>query len=342
MNKVLIGFMILLHSFCLHSQTDSNSIGIMFYNTDNFFDPLNDSLTNDDSYTNDGMNRWSYKKMYHKRNQIAKVFLSVSGWEPPALIGLAEIENDVVLECLIRHPGLKKRGYRFIHFESKDSRGIDVALLYRPDQVEIIKTYQFFILFPFEPSRKNRNILYAAVKIPINDTLHLFVNHWTSRFGGSGATILKRDYYAEILKKKVDSLLIINPDSYIIIMGDFNDYPTDNSIYAILNAKDKNDQSAALINLMRNYSALSNEGTHKNGEFCGCLDQFIFSKSLIRKDSKGKIIEEKPIYKPDFLLIPDEKYGGNKPFRTYIGFKYWGGFSDHLPIFIKIQMNKKS
>lgn len=327
-------------SLGLFSQIDSNWINIMFYNTENFFDPADDSLTNDDSYTLEGMNRWNYKKMYHKRNQIAKVILSITGWNPPALIGLAEIENNEVLESLIRHPGLKKKGYKYIHYESADSRGIDVALLYRSDQIEIINSFPISIIFPFEPKSKNRDILYASVRLPSNDTIHLFVNHWTSRFGGSGATVLKRDYYAQILREKVDSLLSNNPNSYIIIMGDFNDYPKDHSIYTILKAKEKNDPSASKVNLMLEYSVLANEGTHKNEEFWGCLDQFIVSRALIKNESNCSISEEKHIYKPDFLVVPDEKYGGDKPFRTFLGFQYLGGFSDHLPIFLRIEMKK--
>lgn len=341
MKKICFLLFIGIKSLVLCGQIDSNVIGIMFYNTENFFDPADDSLTNDDSYTIEGMNRWNYKKMYHKRNQIAKVILSINGWEPPALIGFAEIENDLVLDALIRHPGLKKRGYQYIHFESPDSRGIDVALLYRNDLVEIITSYPISVIFPFEPQSKNREILYASVQLPSKDTLHLFVNHWTSRFGGSGATVLKREYYAQVLKNKVDSLLLINPESNIVIMGDFNDYPKDNSIFNILNAKERTDSSASLINLMLEYSVFANIGTHKNEEFWGCLDQFIISKSLIKHESNWIISEENRIYKPNFLVVPDEKNGGDKPFRTFLGFQYLGGFSDHLPIYLRIKMNRK-
>lgn len=341
MRKILFLLFISVPSFGLLGQRDTNRFSIMFYNTENFFDPADDSLTNDDSYTMEGMNRWSYKKMYHKRNQIAKVILSITGWEPPALIGLVEIENDVVLESLIRHPGLKKRGYKYIHYESADSRGIDVALLYRSDQIEVLNSYPIIITFPFEAQSKNRDILYTSVRLPSNDTVHLFVNHWTSRFGGSGATILKRDFYAQILREKVDSLLSINSNSKIIIMGDFNDYPKDNSIYNILNAKEMDNNSSVLVNLMLNFSILANEGTHKNEEFWGCLDQFIVSRALLSQNSNCRIMIEKPIYKPDFLVIPDDKYGGDKPFRTFLGFQYLGGFSDHLPIYLRISMNIK-
>lgn len=337
MKNFLILIFILFSTSTLMGQPDSSQWCVMFYNTENFFDPTDDSLKNDDTYTVDGMNRWSNKKMYHKRDQIAKVILSINGWNPPDLIGLAEIENDVVLKALIAHPGLRKKGYRYIHFESPDSRGIDVALLYRGPKVTVLDSYPIPIQFPFDTQSKNREILYVKVKILELDTVHLYVNHWTSRFGGAGATIVKRDFYAQVLRHHVDSILNSNPNSNIVIMGDFNDYPTDNSLYHILNAREAKEPYPDLVNLMLGYSTFENEGTHKNEAFWGCLDQFIISKSFYSLHSNWKLIDKAQIYKPEFLLVPDEKYGGVKTYRTYLGFKYLGGFSDHLPVYLVIQ-----
>lgn len=319
------------------AQFDSNTISIMFYNTENFFDPADDTLKNDDSYTIEGMNRWSYKKMYHKRDQIAKVILSINQWNPPDIIGLAEIENDVVLKSLIRHPGLQKNGYMFIHYESPDSRGIDVAMLYRERTCQILEAFPIPVVFPLEPGSKNRDILYAKVKVKTGDTLHLFVNHWTSRFGGAGATISKRNFYAFMVKEKVDSLLAENAFAHIVIMGDFNDYPTDHSVYTVLEAQEPKEPYPRLINMMLPFHSFQNEGTHKNEAFWGCLDQMILSRSFFLEKSCWKIPKKILIYKPEFLLVPDEKFGGTKPFRTFLGFKYLGGFSDHLPILLILE-----
>jgi len=268
-------------------------------------------------------------------------------WEPPEIIGLAEIENANVLQKLCYQTGLKKYHYRYIHYDSPDMRGIDVALIYRKDKIEILQSYPIPIVFPFEPTAKNRDILYAKALIIADtvanifaDTLHLFVNHWTSRYGGHGATIPKRKYYAKVLRMKVDSLLSINSNANIIIMGDLNDYPNDESLTKYLQAKNYKDEkeNGTLFNLMFPLMDGKNVGTHKTQEFWGCLDQFIVSKALL--DGKGRWQVEKKqafIFAPQFLLDEDEKYGGVKTFRTYSGPKYLGGYSDHLPVMVVLR-----
>ncbi len=333
--------LLILNTLFVNAQSDSSSFAIAFYNTENFFDPANDSLKNDDAYTPDGSNRWSYKKMYHKRDQLVKVFLSMNEWNPPDLIGLAEIENTVVLKALISHPGMKKYGYHFIHFESPDTRGIDVAVLYRSTKVTILETYPISIQFPFDPVSNNRFILYVKALTLSSDTIHFLVNHWTSRFGGAGATILKRNFYAQVLREKVDSLKNSNRNALICIVGDFNDYPTDFSLYHILKASEINKNGADLVNLMLKYSSFQNMGTHKNEVFWGCLDQIILSAPFIDSVFHFQILEREFIYSPDFLLMPDEKYGGFKPFRTFTGLKHTGGFSDHLPVIVVFTINKR-
>ncbi len=340
MKTLILTVLLFLNTLYSFSQTDSCSLAIAFYNTENFFDPENDSLKNDDSYTIEGGNRWSYKKMYHKRDQLVKVFLSMNEWNPPDLIGLAEIENDVVLKSLIAHPGMNKYGYRFIHFESPDSRGIDVAVLYRSTKVKIIETYPVSIHFLFDPQANNRDILYVKVLTLTSDTIHFFVNHWTSRFGGAGATILKRNYYAQVLRAKVDSLKNTNRTAYICIVGDFNDYPTDFSLYHVLQARER-DKMGDLVNLMLKYSNFQNIGTHKNEAFWGCLDQIILTSAFFDSTSTFQWSEKELIYNAGFLLIPDEKFGGSKPFRTYTGLKHTGGFSDHLPVIVVFTVKKQ-
>jgi len=256
------------------------------------------------------------------------------------MIGLAEIENANVLKKLCYYTGLKAYQYRYVHYNSPDPRGIGVALLYRSDRIEIIESFPVPVVFPFEPNTKNRDILYTKALFA-EDTLHLFVNHWTSRFGGHGATIPKRNYYAQVVRHKVDSLLRINPNAYIIIMGDLNDYPTDESLTSYLQAKNPENgiDNGTLFNLMAPLIAKKNRGTHKTQEFWGCLDQFIVSKSLLNNENKWQIENrEAIIFDAPFLLTADEKYGGVKTFRTYLGPKYLGGYSDHLPIKMVIEV----
>lgn len=333
-------FFLFFFSFPIYSQIDTSRYCIVFYNVENLFDPEDNSEKNDDAFTPSGSYHWTYKRFFKKLNDIAKVFLSINGWEAPDLIGLAEIENANVLNKLCYNTGLRVHQYRYVHYDSPDSRGIGVALLYRKERIIILESYPVSIVFPFEPHSKNRDILYAKALID-SDTLHLFVNHWTSRFGGYGATIPKRNYYAQALRSKVDSLLSINENANIVIMGDFNDYPTDESMVTYLQTKNykKEKNEGTLFNLMFPIMEQGkNRGTHKSQEFWGCLDQFIVSKSLLNKESRWQIENsEAIIFDAPFLLVNDEKYGGIKTFRTYIGPKYLGGFSDHLPIKIVLK-----
>jgi predicted extracellular nuclease len=322
----------------LFSQSDSTHYCIVFYNVENLFDPEKNPDKNDGDFTPEGFYHWTYKRFYKKLNDIAKVFLSINEWNVPDVIGLAEIENANVLKKLCYNTGIKVFNYRFVHYDSPDIRGIGVALLYRSDRVKIVESYPVSVVFPFEPASKNRDILYVKAIIAI-DTFHLFVNHWTSRFGGHAATIAKRNYYAQVLRQKMDSLLQLNLSSNIIIMGDFNDYPTDESMVKYLQAKnyEKETNQGILFNLM--FPIIEkNRGTHKTQEFWGCLDQFIVSKSLLDGQNCWQVVNrEAVIFDASFLLVPDEKYGGLKTFRTYLGPKYLGGYSDHLPVKIVLQ-----
>ncbi|MDR0206299.1 MAG: endonuclease [Bacteroidales bacterium] len=299
------------------AQPEYSHCCIVFYNVENLFDPIKDSVKNDGDFTPTGFYHWTHKRLDIKLNNLAKVFLSINGWEPPDIIGLAEIENANVLKKLCYNTGLKAFDYRFVHYDSPDSRGIEVALLYRKERIKILDSYPIPVVFPFESNTKNRDILYTKTLIDI-DTLHLFVNHWTSRFGGEGATIPKRNYYAHLLRSKVDSLLQINKDACIIIMGDFNDYPSDESMVKYLQAKNYKTEMATgtLFNLMFSFIG-KNVGTHKTKEFWGCLDQFIVSKSLLEGKYRWQIENrEATIFDAPFLLVPDEKYGGVKTIRT--------------------------
>jgi predicted extracellular nuclease len=328
-------YLFTLSPFSLFSQSDTSRYCIAFYNVENLFDPENDPDKNDDAFTPSGFYHWTYKRFYKKLNDIAKVFLAINGWEPPDIIGLAEIENANVLGKLCYATGLKAYKYRYVHYDSPDVRGVDVGLLYRSDRIKIVESSPVPIVFPFEPHTKNRDLLYVKALIA-EDTLHLFVNHWTSRFGGYGATIPKRNYYAQALRSKVDSLLLINENANIIIMGDFNDYPTDESMEKYLKTKNykKEANEGTLFNLM--FPIMEdgkNQGTHKSQEFWGCLDQFIVSKSLLNTQNKWQVENGRTIiFDAPFLLTEDEKFGGVKTLRTYLGPKYLGGYSDHLPI----------
>ena len=340
MRKYFILIILLLFSILIFAQRDSCSLLISFYNVENLYDPENDSLFKDDDFTPEGSYHWTFGKYVKKVNNIAKVLIAMGEGEPPDIAAMAEVENDRVFQRFCYRSPLQKFNYGYVHFDSPYLRGVETGLLYRKDRLQIVHKEAIAVVFPFEPATKNRDILYVVAKTLCGDSLHLFVNHWTSRYGGYGATVPKRNYYARVLRHRVDSLLSLNPAAKIIIMGDFNDYPTDESVCRTLGASDmtKTD-TASLYNLMYKFLKMNNVGTHKHEDFWGCLDQIIVSFAMLDTSSSGiHIVDgESHIFKEDFMVEPDEKYGGYKVFRTFLGPRYIGGYGDHLPVFVKLK-----
>ncbi|HIP36631.1 MAG TPA: endonuclease [Crocinitomix sp.] len=320
--------------FGQNPQQNNSGVRVMFYNVENLFHPSNDSLKNDDEFTPQGQRYWSYRRYNQKLNNIAKTIIAVGEWEAPAIIGLCEIENIQCLTDLVGKSPLKKFGYQIIHYECADKRGIDVALLYRSEYFTPISSQPFVVNFG-PNSRPTRDILYVKGIVNGNDTLHCFVNHWPSRYGGQLATAPKREKAAQVLRHKYDSILSINPNANIIAMGDFNDHPDDVSMKDILKAKKDtvNLSSDDLVNLIWHYAPQL--GTHKFQHIWGVLDQFVVTQSLVfGHNNLYAPLQNAKIFKAPWLLENDDV--GQKLNRTYVGFKYHGGYSDHLPIYVDI------
>jgi hypothetical protein len=331
---LLIGIPVYCH------QTDQpEKFRLMFYNTENFFDPFDDSLnTGDDEYLPSGDRHWTWNRYQAKLNNLYKVIVSVGGWEPPAIIGLCEVENRRVVNDLIWNTPLVKFPYGILHHESPDKRGIDVAMLYRKDIFKPIASIFIPIDFPDRPGETTRDILYAKGLLG-GDTLHLFINHWPSRSGGQNETDNKRFTVSRILKLFTDSIMRVNPEAKIVITGDFNDGPEDASIHEGLAAATVNEINSTrqLVDLSSQFAGKAALGSHKfQGEWT-VLDQFIVSCVLL-KTSDGLYCrkEDVHIFNADFLLERDDQYLGMRPKRTYNGFLYAGGFSDHLPVYLDI------
>lgn len=308
---------------------------VMSYNVENFFDCVDDSLTNDAEFLPGGMRGWNYEKYQTKQNHIGQVIASVGGWNPPAIVGLCEVETTKCLNDLTQYSGLKNLHYRFVHHESPDLRGVDVALLYRPGLFKIINERVISIHFPNAPASKTRDLLYVSGKVPTGDTLHLFVCHFPSRLGGELESDDKRTFVASVLRGAVDSIYAVSKAPNIIIMGDFNDYPDNESIRSVLGAVPPEGEisTRTLYNLMYAYHR-SGKGTHKQAGEWGALDQIIVSGNLLNVGNRFSLLPaDAHIYEAGFLLEPDEKGLGSKPFRTYVGMKYNGGYADHLPVY---------
>jgi len=313
---------------------------VVFYNVENLFDVYDDTLKRDNEFTPEGMRHWNNKKFYKKLNQTYKVLISVGEWDPPSVIGLCEIENRFVLNKLVYETPLKKFNYKIVHQESPDRRGIDVGLLYRPDRMELVSYQAIHIRFPFDTASRTRDILYVKALVNGEDTVHFFVNHWPSKYGGAMATIPKRAFVASVLKTHTDSLLAQNPKANIFIMGDFNDTPRDESVRKVLAARADTTgmKNTELYNLTYPLSENWKIGTHKYQGEWSVIDQFIVSKALLKGVNGIQVSKDGPqIFHPDFLIMEDAKFMGTIPYRTFSGAKYIGGFSDHFPIYVDLE-----
>ena len=323
---------------------DSNPyFRFMFYNVENLFDTINNPDKPDEEFLPGGDKKWNSSKYYDKLNKIAKVIKDVGGDKFPPLVGLCEIESLEVLEGLTLATDLKEAGYNIVHKESPDYRGIDVAFLYRPDVFELddYKTHQ--VWFPFDEDYSTREILYVKGRLKGEETVHIFINHWPSRSGGETETRPKRVFVAEMLRTRVDSILLLDRQSRIIITGDFNDEPTDLSIVSGLSTfydfEDYGEiETTKLYNPSHYLDKTSNRASYKFKGNWNMLDQFIVSGALM--DTSGNIYcrhTDVHIFDESYLLEKDDTYLGDKPFRSFLGDFYHGGYSDHLPVYLDLR-----
>lgn len=306
-------------------QLGGAEITFMFYNVENLFDVRNDSLTRDEAFLPEGDRHWTYGRFLKKLNHTYKVIAGVGAWQPPAVVGLAEVENRYVLEMLLNETPLHRFGYEIIHQNSPDARGIDVALLYRPDFFQIQQ--QEFIQVELPNGRKTRDILYVRGTVGQHDTIHLYVNHWPSRYSGTKLSESSRLIAAETLKAHMQGIISLEPDAKILVTGDFNDSPDDLSLHKLV-------EESSLINI----SSYEFEGSHKHQGEWSVLDQWLASKSWFSGNEGYQILDGKArVFSQVWLLEEDVAHLGYKPRRTYVGFKYQGGFSDHLPVYLTMK-----
>ncbi len=308
---------------------------VVFWNVENYFDPFDDPLTNDNDFTPQGYYSWTWKRFLKKRNDLAKVLIACgqhdsgngsgsannsgngsanSTWEAPCIIGLCEVENFFVLHQLVTDSPLAPLGYGIVHRDSPDPRGIDVALLYRKTDFNLLEKRFYTLSHEDGTPVATREILYVKGIYANRDTLHFFVNHWPSKLGGAAAQAL-RLHASRVLLQAVDSILTDTPGAGIVVMGDFNDSPRSRAVRYL--------EQGSLTNV-------SAGDTYKFQGAWGCIDQFLVSSSV--QDALSYV----KVNRIPFLLEPDATYMGLKPRRTYLGPAYKGGISDHLPISLKI------
>ncbi len=312
-----------------------NGWTLAFHNVENLFDTINDPTINDEEFLPGSKVSWNTKRYQHKLSQTSKVIAAMDTFNFPHLVGLCEIENRKVLEDLVAQAHIKEAGYNIIHFEGSDDRGIETAMIYRPSFFKPLVQRPVKV-FNEETKAAYRDILYVKGLVATTDTLHVFINHWTSRYGGRETTENARRLTGTVLKSVSDSILQAQPNSNIVIMGDFNDNPTDASLTEHLFALDpeKAVEANKLYNLsLRGFSA-GNGTLYYNG--WDMFDQIIVSGNLIEPTSGKIILDGTEIVKKDWMLFKGSN-GVARPNRTMSGGKYFGGFSDHLAVMVRLK-----
>ena len=324
----------------LNSCKEKKSTGTFtfaFYNVENLFDTINDPAINDESFLPESKVAWNTERYNQKLYNLSKVLKSMNDPDFPAIVGLCEVENLAVLEDLVSHKNIAAAGYKIIHQDSPDERGIDNAILYQPETYIPVKNS--FIAPDFTGLEHNltRDIIYSKGLINENDTIHIFVNHWVSRWGGQEATESYRIAIANQIKNITDSIISVIPDANILIAGDLNDNPDDKSVMEILKTK-------MVIPKANNYDLYNLSLRLYESDTVGTLyykswdifDQIIISGAMLGGNNKLKVASvDQTIFAKNWMLY-QPKEGPARPSRTASGGRYFGGYSDHLPVMIDI------
>ncbi len=335
---LLVLFCAVLFSAPASAQKKFSVYAIGFYNVENLFDTTHDEGKNDYDFTPTGSYQWNEMKYRHKLHNMASVLAEMGTDVLPnvgcAAIGLAEVENDHVMNDLTAQPDLAARGYKYVHIEGPDHRGIDCALIYNPKlfTVRDTKLVPYVYDLPKDSTRATRGFLTVSGTLA-GEHVTIIVCHLPSRGAGS--------YYRELGGKQVkalkDSLLREDPKVKVLVMGDMNDDPTNKSMYECLSAKPEIKEVGS--NDMYNpwYNVLVKEGTgtlQYQGKW-NLFDQIIMTPNLLNKAGKRDFSELKfwknQIFRRDYLFQESGKYKGNTK-RTTAGGVWLDGYSDHLPV----------
>lgn len=336
-------FLLLITSFVTFSSIAEKKnyqvTTVAFYNFENFFDADDDPKNwGDDEFTPSGPYHYTEAVFQQKAHNIATVLQQLGtelNPEGPALIGTAEIENDHVLDVLVSQPEIKARDYKYVHFESPDSRGIDVALLYNPKYFTVLHAQALYtdISETGEKGGKTRDVLHVT-GILAGDTVHVFVNHWPSRRGGEAASAPLRAIAANVSKKLIDSMMSVNPATKVILMGDLNDDPVSPSVAKVLGAKGDKEKvgQTGLFNPWVNFYK-QGIGTLAYNNAWNLFDQIMISGEWLKQPDNHWRYYKAEVFNREFLKNKFGQYKGS-PHRSFDGNTWINGYSDHFPTII--------
>ena len=341
----LILFLGILSSNAQQKKYDIRTVA--FYNVENLFDTINDPTKLDEKSPimdmKEGRRAKAYEKKIHNMAKIISLIGKEKAHTSPAIIGVAEVENKLVLEDLIADEQLKKKDYGIIHYDSPDSRGIDVALLYQKRYFKPMdsKTYELKLFKDDGKPYTTRDQLLVTGLLD-DEIIHVIVNHWPSRRGGEQKSRPSREKAAALNVEIIEDLKKEYPNPKVIIMGDFNDDPTNTSLHKILKAKGKkrtlkpNDIYNPMDNMFRR--GLGTLGYRDN---INLFDQILLTAPLVtaKKEFNTYKLYKANIFNPRYLTQKKGRYKGY-PYRSWSGATFTGGYSDHYPVYIYLLKEK--
>ncbi len=333
--KPFLPLLLLLISQFAYAQ-EYQVVAIGFYNLENLFDTLDTPDVNDEEFTPNGTRQWTGDRYLDKLANLSKVIgdmaIDVTP-DGPAILGVSEIENRSVLEDLVKQEKIKSRDYHIVHYDSPDRRGVDVGLLYQPKYFKVIGSQTVFLDVAGSDGKPliTRDILHVHGELH-GQEVHILVNHWPSRRGGEKASRPLRNAAAQRNRSLVDSILTISPDAGIIVMGDLNDDPVNQSVKSILRAREhaKATKPGDFYNPWYAYFK-KGLGTLAYRDAWSLFDQIVISKSLLTKKPDQFYYLKSSIVNKPYLIQPLGHYRGY-PFRTFDFDDYISGYSDHFPV----------
>lgn len=320
-----LGFILVLSA---GSSRRAKPINLAFYNLENLFDTIDHPDYADEEFTPNSDLKWNTEKYMHKQSQLRLVLNALFENGGPDALGLCELENRQVLEDLFAGKYIGGKQWQICHEESQDRRGIDVALALSTEW-QVMQQFSDQIALADTGSR-TRPIFWVKAIRKKEKPVWFAVCHFPSRRGGEDASAPNRAQAAITLKNRTDSILQTEPDAAIVIMGDFNDEPTDSSMFQVLGAKAPGTKNQALFNLMLPLKE-AGKGSYLYRGNWNMLDQIIVSKAFCKKQCP-----QASILDADFLKEKEGKFAGS-PLRTYAGKNYLGGYSDHLPVKVTLK-----
>ncbi|HNP54075.1 MAG TPA: endonuclease/exonuclease/phosphatase [Ferruginibacter sp.] len=339
MKRVLFALIPLIISTVATAQANKYKVSVIgFYNLENYYDTIDNPIVNDEEFLPSSDRRYNTHIYYDKIDRLSTV-LSQMGTEisPDGLsiIGVAEIENDTVLTDLVNAPKLKDRKWKFVHYDSPDLRGVDVALLYNPKYFKPVFSAPLFVQLPggSKEAYFTRDVLYVKGVLD-GDTIHVFVNHWPSRSGGEERSIPARAAAAGVAKKRIDSLMAINPNTKVVLMGDLNDDPVSPSLTKVIGSKGKMADVANkdMFNPWVDFYK-KGLGTTPYQDAWSLFDQVLVSGAWLPKEQSGYHYYKPVIFNKEFMVQKTGKFRGYSK-RTWDGITYNYGYSDHFPVYI--------